>query len=176
MHQHLGGTGEDTQKVCFWVSWPQSNGHLIMTTFKNNSEIWHLPTLKSELKQKLISISGRAIKSCMYYPDEMISFKNIHKMNNRAMPVAIMQYRLAIQLFKIYNSNDYTHDWVLLQNNHIFTTRQTTFMAFKSNNTKVGINILANRLPILNGKIPFNWLNESLMTFKMKCKKLLLTY
>ena len=76
----------------------------------------------------------------------------------------------------IYSSNDYTHDWVLLQKNHIFTTRQTTFMAFKSNNTRVGKNILGNRLPILNGKIPFNWLNESLMTFKMKCKNLLLTY
>ena len=22
LNQHLGGTGDDTQKECFWVSWP----------------------------------------------------------------------------------------------------------------------------------------------------------
>ena len=97
-------------------------------------------------------------------------------MNNRAMPEAIMQYRLATQLFKTYNNNDYTHDWVLLYQNQIFTSRQTMFMALKSNNTKVGITVLADRLTILSGKIPFNWLNKSLMSFKMKCKRLFITY
>ena len=73
-----------------------------------NSEIWHLPSLKTELKQKLISISARAIRTCMYYPDNMISFENIHKMNNRAMPNAIMLYKHAIQLYKIYNAIQWT--------------------------------------------------------------------
>ena len=139
-----------------------------------NSEIWHLPTLKSELKHKLVSISARAIKTCMYYPDNMISFKNIHKMNNRAMPEAIMHYKHAIQLFKIYNSNEFTFNWLLLNFNQIFNSRQTTFKAFKSNNAKVGLNLLANRLTILNGKIPFSWLNELITLFKLKCKKLFL--
>ena len=55
-----------------------------------NSEIWHLPNLKTELKKKLISISARPIKVCMYYPDNMISFENLHKMNKRAMPETFM--------------------------------------------------------------------------------------
>ena len=50
---------------------------------------------------KLVSISARAIKSCMSYSDNMISYRNIHKMNNRALPEAIMLYKYAIQLFKL---------------------------------------------------------------------------
>ena len=47
-------------------------------------------------------------------------------------------------------------------------------MALKSNNIKIGINSLANRFYILNGKIPLQWLNSSIETFKIKYKKLLL--
>ena len=110
----------------------------------------------------------------MYFPDNMISFEQIHKMNNRAMPNAIMMYKHAIQLFKIYNATEYTMDWLILNFNQIFTSRQSSFMMHKSNEKKVGINILANRLSTVNGKIPLEWLNYSLPTFKMHCKKLFL--
>ena len=110
----------------------------------------------------------------MYHPDNMISYLNIHKMNNRATPKAILHYKLAIQLYKLYNSNLYTYDWVLLNSNQSFTSRQTTFMAFKSNTKKVGLNLLANRLSILSGKITLSWLNESVTSFKLKCKRCVL--
>ena len=55
-----------------------------------NSEIWHLPSLKNNLKQKLLSVSARAIKISMFYPDPMISFSKIHKMNDRAPPDSIL--------------------------------------------------------------------------------------
>ena len=145
-----------------------------MSILYYNSEIWHLPTLKQELKQKLISISARAIKTCMFYPDNTISFENLHRMNNRAMPDAIMHYKCALQLFKVYNTNDYTFDWTVMNFNHIFTSRQTSFMLLKTNRTKVGLNLMANRFSILNGKIPFLWLNESKTSFKLKCKKTIL--
>ena len=115
------------------------------------------------------------MKTCMYYPDNMISFENIHKMNNRAMPNALMLYKLAIQLFKIYNATEFTLDWTILNFNQIFTSRQNSFMMLKSNEKKVGINVLANRLSILNGKIPLSWLNCSLPSYKMHCKKLFLS-
>ena len=124
---------------------------------------------------KLVSISARAITSCMYYRDNMISYRNIHKMNNRALPEAIMLYKYAIQLFKLYNTNEFTFDWTVLNFNQIFRSRQTTSMAFKSNNTKEGLNLLANRLSTINGKIPLNWLNQSFTTFKTKYKRLFLT-
>ena len=52
----------------------------------------------------------------MYYPDNMISFENVHKMNNRAMPEAFMSYKLAIQLHKLFNACNPSLDWI----NHNF--------------------------------------------------------
>ena len=101
---------------------------------------------------------------CMYHPDNKFSFENIHKMNNRAMLDAIMLYKCALQLFKIYNANEFTFNWTLMNFNQIFTSRQTTFMILKSNSTKVGLNLMPNRLSILNGKIPFNWPNASIFS------------
>ena len=139
-----------------------------------NSEIWHLPSLKYELKKKLLSISARALKVTMYYPDNMISYENIHKMNNRAMPEAFMSYKLTIQLYKLYNSVNHSLEWVSMNLNQILTTRQTNFITLKTNKTKVGLNILSNRLHSINGLIPLTWLNQSICTFKINCKKLLL--
>ena len=139
-----------------------------------NSEIWHLPSLKNSLKQKLLSVSARALKISMFYPDPMISFINIHEMNKRATPESMMQYKLAIQLFKLYNSNDHSLEWIDLNLNQVLTSRQTKFTILKTNNIKVGLNKLTNRLAILNGKIPLDWLNVSIDTFKIKCKKLML--
>ena len=87
-----------------------------------------MPNLKIELKNKLTSISARALKTCMYYPDCMISFVNIHKMNKRATPEALMSYKTAIQLHKLYNANDQSLDWISLNLNQILTTRQTHFL------------------------------------------------
>ena len=139
-----------------------------------NSEIWHIPSLKNDLKSKLTSISARAIKTCMYYPDNMISFENIHKMNNRAMPEAFMKYKIAIQLHKLYNTTNQSLDWISLNFDQILTTRQTKFLISKSNKHKVGINILPNRFSVLNGIIPLPWLNLNINTYKINIKKLLL--
>ena len=125
--------------------------------------------------KKLTSISAKAIKTCMYYPDSMISFENIHKMNNRAMPEAFMSYKLAIQLHKLYNVESPSLDQTTLNFNQILTSRQTKFLISKSNLHKVGMNILPNRFSVLNGIIPLSWLNYSLNRFKINVKKLLLT-
>ena len=39
---------------------------------------------------------------------------------------------------------------------------------------KVGLNTIANRLSILNGRIPLQWVTATLDTFKVRCKKLFL--
>ena len=51
---------------------------------------------------------------------------------------------------------------------------QITFKIVKSNNYKVGNNIITNRLHSLNNLIPLMNLNDSLSSFKIKCKKSLL--
>ena len=39
-----------------------------------NSEVWHLPTLKPEIKQHLLSASANALKLAQHVPDHMESF------------------------------------------------------------------------------------------------------
>ena len=45
-----------------------------------NSEIWHLASLKSNLKQKLLSTSAKAISTCVKYCTLTISFINLHSL------------------------------------------------------------------------------------------------
>ena len=139
-----------------------------------NSEIWHLPSLNSNLKQKILSSSARAIKMCTKNCDPMTSFQRLHEIAGRATPEKLMQYKLALSLFKLYNGDQNSLEFSALNFAQVLTTRQTTFMITKNNKLKVGLNALCNRLRILNNKIPLTWLNLSLDTFKVKCKKLFL--
>ena len=69
---------------------------------------WHLPSLKVCLKEKLMSALAKALKVCMYYPDPMISFNNIHVLNNRATPTEMMKYNLSIQVYKLYTTREHS--------------------------------------------------------------------
>ena len=62
-------------------------------------------------------------------------------------------------------------EWLELNFNQVFTSRQTKFITLKTNRRKVGLNALANRAFILNNKIPLEWINMSLNTFKVYWKK-----
>ena len=86
----------------------------------------------------------------------------------------MMQYKLAICLFKLYNNNFNYIEFAALNYNQILTSRQTEFIASKDNKTKVGINSLSNRLFYINGLVPLEWLNLSIGGYKVKCKELFL--
>ena len=88
--------------------------------------------------------------------------------------VNLWNLKLALCLHKLYNVQFNSREFCLLNENQILTSRQTHFVSIKSNNLRVGINRLSNRLYVLNKAIPLNWLNDSLSTYKIKCKKLLL--
>ena len=68
-----------------------------------NSEIWHIPTLKSTLKQNLLSASAKALRVCLKFYDVYTSFNVLHTMCKRASPEQLMLYKLALCLFKLYN-------------------------------------------------------------------------
>ena len=76
----------------------------------------------------------------------------------------MMLYKLALSLFKVYNSNYNSIEFIALNFNQIFTSRQTKFIATRNNRTKVGLNCLANRFHVLNNQIPLDWLNSSYVT------------
>ena len=91
-------------------------------------------------------------------------------MFGRALPENFLLYRQALLLHKFLNSNCHTNEWIHLNFNQILTSRQTTFMATKNNRKKVGLNAFANRVWVLNGKIPLDWFEMSINTFKVHCK------
>ena len=136
-----------------------------------NSEIWHLPSLKTNLKQKLLSCSAHAIKICVKYCTRDVSFLDLHTTFKRANPERFLLYKTALNLFKLMNSTSNTIEWVALNFNQILTSRQSNFITVKANRKKVGLNAFANRTFILNNKIPLKWFNMTLETFKIHCKK-----
>ena len=115
-----------------------------------NSEIWHLNNLKGPLKQKLLSSSARALKSCVKYCTRNVSQVNIHKTLNRATPDQFLLYRHALTLFKLFHCPDQSSEWVALNFNQILTSRQTNFISTKSNRKRVGSNAIANRVFIVS--------------------------
>ena len=139
-----------------------------------NSEIWHIPTLKFELKQKLISASANALKLSQRLPDPMESFFNVHRNCKRSLPYQIMEYKHSILLHKVFNNQILTMDWVELNFYQTNTTRQSFFNLTRMNKSKIGNNLLSSRLAIMNNKIKLEDLNMSLDSFKVKYKQVFL--
>ena len=119
--------------------------------------------------------SAKAIRICSKSNTSDLSFVNLHARHNIATPEKLMLYKHALSLFKLFNSTNYTTEWVALNLNQINTSRQINFISGKSNLKRVGLNAIANRYQILNGKIPLNNFNKSLDSFKILCKKEFLT-
>ena len=135
-----------------------------------NSEIWHLPSLKTNLKGKLLSSSAKAIKLCVRYDTSSISFVSIHEINRRSTPENFLLYKHALALYKLYWSDEPTIEFCALNYNSILTSRQTNFITSKDNKRRVGLNALANRFYSLNNRIPLMQLNKSLNSYKIFCK------
>ena len=130
-----------------------------------------MQTLNGNLKQKILSSSAKAIKVCIKQCTNEISFLRLHEMCNRATPDNYLLYKHALCLFKLLTEqNTHTYEWIALNFNQILTSRQVKFKAVKANRKRVGLNALANRLSILNDRIPLDWLNLSYESYKIKCK------
>jgi hypothetical protein len=75
-----------------------------------NSEIWHIPTLNTHLKQLLLLASAKALKLCNKDYSHDHSYVDLHKINKRAIPNQMLLYKHALLLFKLYNCVDTTVD------------------------------------------------------------------
>ena len=72
----------------------------------------------------------------------MISYLNLRSLNKRATLDQNMLYKHSLQLHKVYNLREPFIGWLTLNFMQTLTSRQTTFYALKSNNYKVGTNLL----------------------------------
>ena len=75
----------------------------------------------------------------------------------------------------MYNLKTPEVEWIALNFPQLLTSRQLNFSIIKTNRCKVGNNILANRLYVLNNKIKLTDLNESITSFKINHEKIFLS-
>ena len=141
-----------------------------------NSEIWHTHSLSNNLKHSLFVASANALRVCLHYPNREISYFQLHLITNRATPAMYLNYKLSLMLFKVINENIPLDEWTHLNFSQTLTSRQTNFICNKNNVLKVGLNALTNRFHAINNKIPLEWLNLNINSFKVKCKNLFLTF
>ena len=109
-----------------------------------NSEICQLPTLLRPLKQKLLSASGNALKLCTPYCQNDYSFITLHNLNKRATPSQMVNYKLALQLYKTFNTQQPPLEWAALNENINTNRRQVYFETIHQSRTKIGHNFLSN--------------------------------
>ena len=115
------------------------------------------------------------MKAITHNYDRSMSYERLHYINQRATPDQITTYKHALLLHKIYNENSMSIDWINIFFNQQFNSRSSTVKFFNTSSYKIGNNVLGNRFVHLNGKIDFNWLNETASTFKINCKIKFLT-
>ena len=135
-----------------------------------NCDVWLIPSLKPQLKQQLLSASAKALRLSTPNYNYLMSFEQIHTINKRATPNQMLIYKHCLLLFKLWNNQIYSYEWLALNFQQTFNARCSTVKIFENNNYKVGKNLAVNRLKVINGLIEFNWLNLSIDAYKIKCK------
>ena len=139
-----------------------------------NSEIWNIPTLHREMKQKLLAISASALKICTPSYHDRMSYIELHTINNRATPAQMCLYKQSLTLYKLIATRIPKLDWIDLNFQQSFNERDPNFRFYSTNNYRVGGNNICNRMSILNGKLPLSSVDMSLDSFKILCKQTLL--
>ena len=137
-----------------------------------NAVIRLTPTLRSDLKQNLLTASACALRSCLMNEGFDISFVNLHKIHNKCTPEQIMYYQMSLKLHKLMNehNNHLSFEHVTIMDQIVCTSRQINFQTFKKFNTKIGLNTTANKLFPLNNMIGLDSLNLKFTHYKKLAK------
>jgi hypothetical protein len=110
-----------------------------------NSEVWLMKSLHHTLKLSLLVASSNACKLALHYPRYILSFNDLHVITNRATLSMFCEYKLALQLFKLFNHSTPVPEWTYVNFYQQITTRQVYFNANRNNRLILGMNALCNR-------------------------------
>ena len=138
------------------------------STLYYNSCIWLTPYLSSDLEQNLLSILANALRSCVSFQSNYISFENVHKLNKKSTPKQLMKYQIALSLHRLINdsSEQLNFDHIMVLDQLICTRRQLKFEIIRKFNNKIGMNIQANKFYYINSEISLDMLNMSFVHYK----------
>ena len=126
------------------------------------------------MKQKLLSISACALRSCLTNANSVlnnaISFEKIHEINKKCTPSQIMLYQASLNLHKTLNFEVPNFETITVLDQLAFTPRQTMFLIFRNNSTKIGMNTSSNKFYQLSGKLTLKSLECTFIHFKKLMK------
>ena len=91
-------------------------------------------------------------------------------------PTQIMSYQATLQLHKTLNFDEPNLEAITVINQLIFTSRQTLFLIFRDNSTKIGMNTTSNKFYQLTNKITLNSLAVTYVHYKKLMKVQSLKY
>ena len=112
----------------------------------------------------------------MYFPNPMLSFERIHETNNSATPASILYCKLAIQHFRIFDSNESLFEWCLLKSQLSTNIKTVLFYYWLSRGGICVANFkhfFFNVGPIRSSFLPVEHrsFNEVFKLFIMTCKE-----
>ena len=87
-----------------------------------------------------------------------------------------MSYQAALLLHKTINFELPNFEAITVLNQMTVTRRQTSFIIFRNNSTKIGMNTTANKFYQLTGKVALNSLSLTFVHFKKLMKIQFLKY
>ena len=122
----------------------------------------------------MLSASANALKVITNSHHDRMSYLELHRINKRATPEEFCKYKHALQLHQLTNKNLPKQDFVDLNFQQITNARKGTLSFIKDNNYKIGLNLMCNRLNVINNKIDSGWMSESYDTYKVRCKGIFL--
>ena len=81
-----------------------------------------------------------------------------------------MTYKHVLRLYRIFNEINHSKEWLSLNFQFNFNSRDQSIKVVDTSRLKIGKNIVVNRIKIINGKITYAWMNLTYETYKLKCK------
>jgi len=109
------------------------------------SQVWLTHKLDSKLKHKLLQASSNCLRIVCKDYNRLFSFRELHILCNRALPMQWSNYVTAMTLFDIYNSQkpDYLYQKFKLKT--IYHDRSSQMYLRPTNKIKCGSNCITNR-------------------------------
>ena len=147
---------------------------LLYSRLYYGAEIWLIPTLKANLKQKLFNISKQALKIAAEDTYNVFSGDELHLLFKRFTPNQMSIYIALLNLYKVINNKIPESIWIELQFNSLPLTRANKILIPPKNKLRVGINSLSNRLSYATTLITNDDLNKEYNCFKLHAKKLVI--
>ena len=94
--------------------------------------------IKPYLKNLLLTASAKALKLCTPNYTESMSFQKLHEENCRANPEQFCLYKHSILLHSLYNTHKPHLEWLALNFNQNFNSREKILKIFNNSNYKIG--------------------------------------